>query len=687
MVTQNNEAPILNGTQTVLSIRDTGYKSTDYALSELIDNALQANAQNVLVIIVASQKEGKVRTTTQASEIWVIDDGCGMSDKLVNIALSFGGSGHYNDRSGIGRFGMGLPQASVSQCTRTDIWTWQDSSPNNASHTYLDLKEIEKSNKLVVPWPTHPSDHNYHALPEWIVRTAENHLNIQQLAGHDVIPSGTIVSWSNLDRTRWTRSSTIRNHSEYLLGRIYRGFINGNECVSPRVIKFGIIEEEEIQEGKLPELTPIKPNDPLYLSLPKEDNLSSWHKDNPKWSNDSNQEERTIPVDDIPLFEEEKQYQIIKTIKDENNIEKTVTVRFSKTRQEGRPANYRNPGKETRQGIHTKNNRGISVIRANREITLEQTLVQLAEDRWWSVEISFDPSLDEIFGVTNNKQDVPYLTTALRLANSNDKDDDTSGIEAIREGEFDEDHQIAALYDMAADIVRKVRKIRTELKENNQRYKENKKNNNSHPNKPLPQSSIIVINEQRQKNPTKGEENFQKIVEEKGEQIAIEETAKTIEDSYKKEGLSEEESYIIRENYKQGMTFQVIENNQSQAQSFFWPTEYGNCQILNINTGHAVNKVLLAPLRLSDERIESLDVQQAKHLLGSASDALGWLLLAWCRMELEFQQLEDYRNNFLKTRDTWGNRLTEIIKGEAFTEANFDEPSIEDLFEDEDSEE
>ena len=51
-------------------------------------------------------------------------------------------------------------------------------------------------------------------------------------------------------------------------------------------------------------------------------------------------------------------------------------------------------------------NQGVSIVRAGRELELSQAWVNSyePEERWWSVEVEFDPILDEIFGVVNNKQ-------------------------------------------------------------------------------------------------------------------------------------------------------------------------------------------------------------------------------------------------------------------------------------------
>ena len=57
-------------------------------------------------------------------------------------------------------------------------------------------------------------------------------------------------------------------------------------------------------------------------------------------------------------------------------------------------------------GKHADRNKGVSIVRARRELELRSCLGKHyePEERWWSVEVEFDPILDEIFGVVNNKQ-------------------------------------------------------------------------------------------------------------------------------------------------------------------------------------------------------------------------------------------------------------------------------------------
>ena len=57
-------------------------------------------------------------------------------------------------------------------------------------------------------------------------------------------------------------------------------------------------------------------------------------------------------------------------------------------------------------GKFAKNCTGVSVVRAGRELCLSQewTIPYDPVERWWGVEIIFEPALDEILGVSNDKQ-------------------------------------------------------------------------------------------------------------------------------------------------------------------------------------------------------------------------------------------------------------------------------------------
>jgi hypothetical protein len=175
--------------------RDSGYKGTSSAVAELIDNALQAGATRVHISIGRAEDE----TLTLA----VLDDGSGMDARTLRQALRFGGSSRFDDRAGLGRYGMGLPNSSLSQARRVDVYTWQDRGRVQTS--YLDVDEIASGAMSHVP-----AARRTHLPPECPEPPAK---------------TGTLVVWSRCDRLDHRRQSTIARKLTNFIGRVFRHYL------------------------------------------------------------------------------------------------------------------------------------------------------------------------------------------------------------------------------------------------------------------------------------------------------------------------------------------------------------------------------------------------------------------------------------------------------------------------------
>ena len=81
------------------------------AMAALVDNAYQARAGNVVVTVDKDDGGRPVRLT-------VSDDGCGMDPDRIRTSVTWGGTHRPDDRSGLGRFGFGMP-AALSAFGRT----------------------------------------------------------------------------------------------------------------------------------------------------------------------------------------------------------------------------------------------------------------------------------------------------------------------------------------------------------------------------------------------------------------------------------------------------------------------------------------------------------------------------------------------------------------------------------------
>jgi hypothetical protein len=401
----------------VKAMRDSGYRNTAYALAELIDNSIQADASEVELICVEKYEQINSQKRLRLQEIGTIDNGNGMSAQTLAIALQFGNGTHLEDRAGIGRFGMGLPNSSISQCRRLDVWTWTN-GPDNAIHSYLDVGDIQSGVKDRVPLPS-PSP----VPAKWRERS--------EVLG----TSGTLVVWSHFEEYRLTwrgAEATLRN-TEAIIGRMYRKFINDGRVA---------IHLVRVEDGGESSRRLAVVNDPLYLMR-----------------NSSTPE----PFNKEPMFQPWGENDEEFTIEFDGKLHK-VFVRFSWARPETVPDDGLNRGSKP-YGKHAMKNLGLSIVREGRELDLDTSWTNSYDptERWWGAEVEFPATLDEIFGVTNNKQSATIFSQLAQYdwkADAEDNESRSSFIERAS-GEGDPRALLIPIVEHIRDQITQLRK-RTE---------------------------------------------------------------------------------------------------------------------------------------------------------------------------------------------------------------------------------
>ena len=128
------------------------------AYGEVIDNSIQANATQIRIEIEEKQDRHNTRHK-KIGRILFADNGSGMDVDLLHKCLTLGHSSRYNDRSGIGRFGVGMTLGAIHECRRVDVYS--KSIGGEWNHTFIDLDEIKSGNLKYIPRPTSKSlDHN-----------------------------------------------------------------------------------------------------------------------------------------------------------------------------------------------------------------------------------------------------------------------------------------------------------------------------------------------------------------------------------------------------------------------------------------------------------------------------------------------------------------------------------------------
>lgn len=99
------------------SLRAVGYTASA-AVADIIDNSIGADARTV-----------EIRFTSMPEPLVVIvDDGTGLDEAALVSAMRFGSSDPRDERTGmdLGRFGLGLKTASLSQCRRLTVASLRD---------------------------------------------------------------------------------------------------------------------------------------------------------------------------------------------------------------------------------------------------------------------------------------------------------------------------------------------------------------------------------------------------------------------------------------------------------------------------------------------------------------------------------------------------------------------------------
>jgi len=175
--------------------RDSGYKSTASAVAELVDNSLDAGGTLVDIKILEPSS-----SDDRGLKLVVSDNGCGMNPDILQTALQFGGSTRFDSRRRRGRFGMGLPNSSLSQTKRVEVYTW--TKPNTVWWSYLDAEEVANGQMAYIPRPRRKK-------PDPIYGSVRGR-------------HGTIIVWSKCDRLEGNSTNSLGQTLHSHLGKMFR---------------------------------------------------------------------------------------------------------------------------------------------------------------------------------------------------------------------------------------------------------------------------------------------------------------------------------------------------------------------------------------------------------------------------------------------------------------------------------
>lgn len=585
----------------VKAMRDNGYKNAAYAIAELMDNSIQAGAKNVELLCLEQQRLIGERARGRIDQLAVLDDGGGMDASVLRIALQFGNGTRLISglEGGIGRFGMGLPSASISQCTRLDVWSWQD-GPESALYTYLDLGEVTNKSQTQVPKPV-----GRHIPEVW------------REVGSTFGATGTLVVWSSIDRCAWRSARAIIENSEFIIGRMYRRFIHDNKVN----IRLAAFEKENLKDPFI-DRTAL-PNDPLYLMAPTS-TPEPW-SDNAMF-----QEWGTAGGSELTIRFREKDHR--------------VRLRFSYARENARPG--RNPG-ELPHGKHAKRNIGVSVVRAGRELELDASWVIQYDpvERWWGAEVEFMPGLDELFGVTNNKQHAHYFAEL----GSMDLDliAGSRTISQVAEEMQREGDPRGPLLEIKKQIEANLNAMRKLLKAQSKGKDRGKRHNDDS----SPEARGTQVTRERQKQGHSGASDA-------GETLSAEARKEEIEKTLQQEGVTKEQATeLAATTVDIGLKY-VFATADLESPAFFSVKPKGGSLIILLNSNHPAYEHLVEAL---DQDNSGGTIEGLTARLTVARDGLKLLLEAWARYEDE-QPDGRRKEQAQDARQDWG-RMAKVFLG------------------------
>lgn len=619
--------PIIDTKMTVKAMRDSGYKSTTHALAELIDNAIEADATSIEIFGLSRRSQSTNRSTL--TELAVLDNGHGMDAVTLRGSLRYG-HGTRRERRGIGRFGLGLPNSSLSQASRVEVWSWQ-AGASNALHTCLAIEDVEGG-------ATEIPEVRLQAPPAVYLKASRAPFS----------ESGTLVVWRDLDRVQWKSAGTTFRHTEALLGRIYRRFLaapadrlhaedpRGEEIGPRRRIVCIPIEEEAdgatVQEDAIVE---VRPNDPLYLmagtSCPENFGEGRMFV-----------ELESSPFA-VPVQVGEETYD--------------VRVRASYARPQVRdpshpdaswPPRWRgSDAGHTEWGKHADSNRGVSLMRAHRELQLDASWLSGDDprERWWTVEIDFPTALDAVFGVTNNKQGATVFRRLSQYDYRREALPGESAGDVRRRMQADGDSRVFLL-DLQKQVRNCIKAMRPRVKEARQRRHDRRPNEDERAD-----AKATVVIERR------AEEGHKGRSDQEGESASErEKRERQLRSLVERHHLDRPDALRrIDETIRAGNRVRWIRSGQSSP-AFFDVESLPNVIQVALNTDHPVHSHLYEVMHPD---VEDLSEQEVRERLDKAAAAFRLLIYSWARFEEE--QTSSERKKVRNARHEWGKYAEEFF--------------------------
>ena len=189
------------------SLRSMGY-SFESAVADIVDNSISAHAQNVRILFPSNPMDELA--------LGILDDGDGMTADVLFEAMRYGCLSAEEERTeeDLGRFGMGMKSASLSQCRCLTVVSYEGKALNGFTWDYNHILETQ----------------------DWMIKELENKEidALPYIAKLKEQKKGTIVIWQDFDVLSnssggqvYSTLVDLRSTLENTLALIYHRYLSG----------------------------------------------------------------------------------------------------------------------------------------------------------------------------------------------------------------------------------------------------------------------------------------------------------------------------------------------------------------------------------------------------------------------------------------------------------------------------
>lgn len=223
------------------SLRDIGYDFPT-AVADLVDNSVTAGASRIDIDIVFKGNY---------SYVLIADDGTGMTESELNEALRYGSRKRYS-LSDLGRYGLGLKTAPLSQCRSVSVVTRHSAVNRRIISRTLDLDVIQERDS-------------------WLVFDASHSAAVEEAKNRLQDGPGTVIVWEKLDRilpyknpeSSWAQRRIISNAARVSnhLGMVFHRFLEGSVQGHSRLVI-------TVNGVKVQPWNPFAPKEPHTREMP-----------------------------------------------------------------------------------------------------------------------------------------------------------------------------------------------------------------------------------------------------------------------------------------------------------------------------------------------------------------------------------------------------------------------------------